>query len=318
MTSITKHQQGSHMTQPTLSASPGAITNLAAPAAHIDIPLNMTRLIVSLNALFPLALLWGMFVPESSLGVLRLLTEDTGAPRGVVSAVLIAFFMADTVQWSRGIKMRWLGLYGLSGQFVLAVISVIYFARGSISLITLVGHGGLFVMSALCLGIAVQMKEYRHAQRELETQEERYRDALATLNPNRAVSAVGMAPRIKYPIRPYLAPTISVILFLCAIGLIIRPDSAIAMFIQNTYSLAYFVVVVAWLVIGSGALRINHVSAGGLFLSVLGYILFVFLLIGLSFSVANQVSLLTLLTHVSLASVFVFAAYLQTEPIEGV
>ena len=230
--------------------------------------------------------MWSMFVPESSIGVLRFLVDDTGAPRNVVLAFVTLWFVADISQMTRGVKPRWSMLYALSGQVVLSLISLVYLLQGRTTLLGFTGQVGLLAVSALCVAIA--------AQRESGT----YRFGIKA--------------------RTFLVPTISVVLMLTVIGLVIRPDGPIANFIQNTQGLAYFVFVVFLLVAGAGATRVNHISAGGLFLAVLGYILFTAMFLGLFLSTVNMVSVTALVTHIGLTALLVTAAYLQTDAYEGV
>lgn len=268
----------------------GAITRLSDTTVSIDWTNGFLRFIALTPALFLLSIVWMLLVPEASMGILQLLTQDAHRDRTIVGGVVAAFFMRDIGQALRGIKPRHGMVFILSGQAVMAAISVWYTLHGQASMAAFAGNVGVFWLSLLSLWAIAQ-----HDQRQ------------ALLKQGKLFT-----PKWGIEAKTFLIPGIALIMFTSAIGLITRPDGAIAAFIQNQVGLFYYAAVVCWLIVGSGFITLNHIKAKWLYVAVMGHYLFTVMLVGLFAYDPTSVSLTFVISHLIIAIETFFIILLQT------
>lgn len=291
----------------------GAITRLSDTTVKLDWTNGFLRFIAFTPALFLVSILWMMLVPESSMGVLQFAVQDVHRGRAVVGGVVAAFFMRDIGQALRGIKPRHGMIFVLSGQAVMAVVSIYYTLKGDATLASFAGNFGVFWLSLLSLWTIAQYEQYQFYIREsarllklypkphaLPDEEKAYLKSLETNLPRRFLA------------KTYLIPGIAIIMFVSALGLITRPDGAIAAFIHNQVGFAYYVFVMAWLVVGSGFITLNHIKAKWLYVAVMGHWLFTVMLMGLFAYDPTSISLTFVVSHLIIAIEAFFIILLQT------
>lgn len=268
----------------------GTITRLADSTIKLDWTNGFLRFIALSSSFFLLSILWMMLVPEASMGVLRFVQDDTHRGRRVVTGVVALFFMRDIGQSLRGIKARHGMIFVLSGQAVMAVIATIYTLRGELSLAGFAGNVGVFWLSLVSLW------------------------TIAQHNQKMALMKLGQVYRPRWGIeaKTFLIPGVAIIMFLTSIGLVTRPDGAISDFIHTQIGLLYYVIVLGWIVLGSGFITLNHIKAKWLFVAVMGYYLFVGLLVGLFAYDPTSISLTFLVSHFVIAVEAFFIILLQT------
>lgn len=287
MAARTHNKQGPPMTSPSpaisVKASPRPIQQLGLFIASLNLRVGFLRFVALSNGLILLSLIWMLLVPESSLGVLRYLQEDTGISRSVLVGIVASVFFMDISQSLRGMAGSYASLFVLSGQALLALVTLIYTLAGKLSLMAVFGHVGMFALSFI--GIVVVVQSY---------------------NPDKT----------RFQFKRLMYPAISVLMALLAWGMVTRPDIAITQFIQNQYGLVFFVVIVGLLAWGSGQLRQNHLAPDRMVRRLIGLYLFVFMSIGL-FTTDDSVSLLGVTMNVLVACMTVFFAFLQAQEYPG-
>lgn len=255
------------------------IQRLGIFIAGMNLRTGFLRFIALSNGLILLSLIWMLLDRDSSLGVLRFLQEDTGIRRSVLVGLMASIFFMDISQSLRGIAQSYSALLVLSGQGVLALITLFYTITGKLSLIALFGHGGMFALSFI--GIVVIVQSY---------------------NPDKT----------GFQFKRLMFPAISVLMALLAWGLVTRPDAAITAFIQDRYGAIAFVFIVSLLAWGSGQLRQNHLTPDRMIKRLLGVYLFAFMNAAL-FATDNSVSLLGVTMNCLTALVTIFFALIQAQ-----
>lgn len=276
MASITKINQGVSMDTPTSPPLTGLFSRAAFYIASLDLPLLMIRIIALSNAFFLLSLVYMILVPNAPLGVLRFLQEDTGMRRNTLVALVAAFFFMDIAQSMRGVVTSYSMVMSLSGQAAVALITAIYVIKGDLSAIALYSHGGAFALSAIGVLIGIQS---RHTN-------------------------------LRYPVKRLILPALSTLMFILVWGLITRPDSPLALFIQNTYGKVFFILLVGALAWGSGQLRRNHFSPEKMARRLTGIYLFAFLVVALQITTGGS-SLLGVYMTVHVAVLSMVFPFLQ-------
>lgn len=247
--------------------------------AGMNLRTGFLRFVALSNGLILLSLVWMLIVPDSSLGVLRYLQEDTGIRRSVIVGMMASVFFMDISQSLRGITQSYSLLFAISGQALLAVITLVYTITGKLSLVALFGHGGMFV---LCfIGIVVIVQSY---------------------SPNKT----------RFQFKRLMFPAISALMAILAWGLVTRPDASLTQFIQDRYGAMLFILIVALLAWGSGQLRQNHLTPDKMVKRLIGVYLFVFMNVAL-FAVDNSVSLLGVMMNMLTAGVTIFYALIQAQ-----
>lgn len=266
---------------PPLMLSP--LHRAGAFIASLNLRVGFLRFVALSNGLILLSLLWMLMVRDSSLGVLHFLQADTGIPRQVIVGLVASIFFMDVSQSLRGITQSYASLFVLSGQSLLALITLVYTAIGKLSLIAAFGHVGLF---ALCfIGIVVIVQSY---------------------NPDKT----------QFQFKRLMYPAISALMALLLWGIVTRPDTAIIQFIHNRYGAALFVIIIGLLAWGSGQLRQNHLTPDRMVRRLIGIYLFTFMSVAL-FGVDSSVSLLGVTMNVLVACVTVFYAFIQAQEYPG-
>lgn len=265
------------------------LISIRTRTSKLDWTNGFLRFIALSSAFFLLSLLWSMLVPESSIGILRFLQEDTGLTRNVIGGAVALFFMRDIGQSLRGIKPRHGMVFILSGQFVMALFALVYTLKGEVSTAGLAGHFGVFWISLLSLWTIAQ---YTKRQEMLKA---------------------GQVFKPHIEAKTFLIPGLAIIMFLSAFGVITRPDGAISNFLQTRVGIVYYVIAMCWLVVGSGFITLNHIKPKWLFVAVMGYYFFVGLLVGLFTFDPNTVSLTFVVSHVVIAIEAFFIILLQTK-----
>lgn len=271
---------------PTAKAPPLAFNptqRVGAFIASLNLRVGFLRFVALSNGLILLSLLWMLLVPDSSMGVLHYLQEDTGIPRQILVGLVASVFFMDVSQSLRGITQSYASLFILSGQCLLALITLVYTALGKLSLIADFGHVGLFV---LCfIGVVVIVQSY---------------------NPDKT----------QFQFKRLMYPAISLLMALLAWGIVTRPDVAIIQFIHNQYGAALFVVIVGLLAWGSGQLRQNHLTPDRMVRRLIGVYLFTFMSVAL-FANDSSASLLGVTMNVLVSCVTVFYAFIQAQEYPG-
>lgn len=275
---------------PPMSLSPAVTRSALRPLqrlglfiAGLNLRTGFLRFVALSNGLILLSLVWMILVPDSSLGVLRYLQEDTGMRRSVIVGLMASVFFMDISQSLRGITQSYTLLFAISGQALLATITLFYTLVGKLSLVALFGHGGMFALSFI--GIVVVVQSY---------------------NPDKT----------PFQMKRLMFPAISVLMALLAWGLVTRPDTAITLFIQGKYGAALLIVIVSLLAWGSGQLRQNHLTPDRMVRRLVGIYLFVFMSVAL-FTADSSVSLLGVTMNVLVACVTVFYALIQAQEYPG-
>lgn len=251
--------------------------------ASLNLRLGFLRFVALCNGFILLSLIWMLFLPESSMGVLRYIQEDTGVRREIVIGLVACIFFMDISQSLRGIAQSYACLFAISGQAVIALVTLVYTVLGRLSLIAAFGHVGLFALSFV--GIIVVVQSYSPVKKPFDFK------------------------RLMFPV-------ISVLMAILAWGLVTRPDTAITQFIQNQYGLVFFVMIVGLLAWGSGQLRQNHLTPDRMVKRLIGVYLFGFLSTAL-FMVDSSVSLLAIMMNLLVACMTVFYAFIQAQEYSG-
>ena len=186
------------------------------------------------NGAILLCLLWMLVVPDSGLGLLQFVVNDTGLRRNTVIALFMALFFMDIAQALRGVVPTWSYLTTLSGQGAFAVLGAIYTLQGSVGLVGFYTHVGPFLLSFIGILVAIQR---------------------ARLHPPWFVPHW-----MRENTKRVMLTTLSFLLFVLAWGLLTRPDTNIGTFIQTRYGLGAFVVMIGVMLWGAGQLRHNHMK----------------------------------------------------------
>lgn len=283
MGTLTNNIRGTPMTMAPTTPSQGTFTRLASRAVNLNVWMLLLRCIAFGNFGFLFTLLWAIFHPEAPIGLLEFVVRDIGQPRGMVIAFYAAWFVADIVHWARGVKPGYQGLYSVSGMAWLAGTALVYTLTGEAGFIRFAGFFGAFALSVLGIVAAAQ----------------------------------DVFPRNSHPqAKRYIIPTISAILLFYFLGLLTRPDGAIAQFIRNEFNFFLYVAILFLLIGGHGYLRRNHVAPGAMIVAVSGQIFLSLMLIGLFLS-GQDVSAISLFVHIFVSALLVCFVYMQTEPDMG-
>lgn len=286
MVTIPHDQQGPPMSLSPDIARPVAIRplqRLGLFIAGLNLRTGFLRFAALSNGLILLSLIWMLLVPDSSLGVLRYLQEDTGISREILVGLIASIFFMDISQSLRGIAQSYAALFAISGQGVLAIITLVYTLTGKLSLIALFGHGGLFALNVI--GIVVVVQSYAPTE-------------------------------TRYSFKRLMFPAISVLMAILAWGLVTRPDTAITQFIQGRYGALLYILIVSLLAWGSGQLRQNHLTPDRMIRRLMGIYFFVFMNMALFVS-DDSVSLLGVTMNALVACVTVFYAMIQAQEYPG-
>lgn len=229
-----------HMQQ----ASPTAITNLHVPTfgerlGKIDYNAALVRFVAFNNAPILLCLIWMLFTPDGSMGVLRFLQEDTGAPRTVIIGIFAFLFFMDISQTMKelrqikqGRQLGWSFITCLSAQFVLAFFTIIYAVKGDVSWIALYTNVGPLFLSLIGL--------------------------IAILQRQKVPFPYTLPRGLSFNAKERMLTSVSLCMGVLGIGLITRPDVAITRFIQDERGFGFFVIMVGLIAWGAGQLRHNH------------------------------------------------------------
>lgn len=279
-----------------------SVTPITIPSVGVDWASMLLRLIAASTLCFLGVILWMMFTPIPYAGLLQFLEEDTGESRRVIGGAIAAFFAADVGQLMRGVRPRRGMVFALSGQLIVALIALYYGLKGQVFLTGLVAYGGVFWLSLISLWAVAQHNaenEYKQRLLKASSDEERKR-----------VTQSYAVPR--YQAKKLLIPSLSVIMFLTGLGQITRLEGVVAAFIQNSIGMFYYAIMLGWLLLGSGFIRLNHIQAKWLFVALFGYYMFCGLIV-LPIPSDAMVSPLFILCHLVIAAEAFCIICLQTD-----
>jgi hypothetical protein len=257
--------------------------------AASDLRLNFLRFTVFENSVILFCLFWMALIPDSSSGVLRPLIEDIStlhpnepmsAARLVIIGVIAFVFLSDIFQTQRGIQATWGLLFSLSGQALLATITVVYTLTGRLSPIALYGYCGVFLLSLV--GMVTVIQSYQ--------------------------------PAVKYPVKALIYPLLSTLMALLGVSLIAWQDSAIARFIQEAHRFGgvVFLALIVPLAWGHGQLRQNHLTPDEMAKRLIGVAVFAFLSAAF-FTATSMSSLLGVCVNGLIVLLGVFFALIQAK-----
>lgn len=270
------------------AASPPQLPHpIAAWLDRIDAPHALVRYVAISNAIILLCLLWMLLVPESSIGILRLPAEDMGLRRSFVVTLFAAVFFMDVAQALRGVRASWTYLTSLSGQAILALIALVYTTQGKIGLVGFYTHAGPFILSFIGVLVAIQR---------------------AKLRPPWFVP-----PWMRQNTRQVMLTSVSIFLLTLAWGLLTRPDTNIALFIQNRYGLGFFIVMIGLLLWGAGQLRHNHMKPWQALRRMFGLWLYAFMTAYLLLTDNNEIAPLTVFLSLNVPILATLFAVIQAQ-----
>jgi hypothetical protein len=290
--------------------------------ARIDWRSGLQQFLMLGNAAFLLALVYTVFTPHAAPGILGYSIEDLVALRGVtapravngvralVISVVAAFFLRDIGMNLRGVRPRYGSLFSVTGFGLLALITTHYTVIGKVSLIGFAGHVGAFTMAFLSLWHIAQHEEARKIKAQYLAARERP-PMLGDVVTERVLQRGGIF-RPLLPAKNLLIPALSIFMFATALGLITQPDSVIVAFAQHSLGFVFSLLVLVWLIVGSGLIAFNSIAAKWLGVALMGQWLFSIMLVLLSLS-QGGVSLIGVLSHVMLSGISFFIMNIQTE-----
>lgn len=224
--------------------------------------------------------LWPALVPEASHGILAFARRDVNLSPTVM---VVVFLFCIGITW-RGVRPRLWLLGMLTGQGLLAGITLVYALRGVVTLAQVAGHGGLFMLCVFAVMALVQKDAARP----------------------------WMVWRWRFDAQAFLIPTIGVTLMLYALGLATRPDAGIAMFIQGQFGTPLIAILVAAFALGAGVVIQNHISASRLFVALVPQGIYAVMAIGL-LGADNDVSLAGVIVHLLFTVTAMCVVLIQTK-----
>lgn len=255
----------------------GVLSRLADSANAVDWWRWTLRAIGGIQFLYAAAIGCALLLgAQSSLGVLGFLQRDTGIPPSVVG-ILFVFGMGLA---TRGVFPRYESLLVIVGQVAYTLITLLYVFRGELPFSGLAGHGGTCLICAMLIVGATQ----RHN-----------------------------SPRHYTPVKNVLMPAMGTSLLLYAIGLVSRPDAAIASFIQGEYSGYLTLVLALWLAYGGGYMLFNHILAKWLFAAMMGQYLYTLLAFALLAAQPTTTSLAGVGSHFAFSVIATYIIFIQTD-----
>lgn len=293
MTSLSTQKRGV-MTQP--AAAPTAVKShpliRRAARAPIDYKLTLLMWVAVTQPLNLFSILWAIAVPEASRGLVGLVGRDLHIP----PMAIVALFLIGIGVSFRGLKPRYGLLFMLVGQAATAFAALAYTLHGTVTPAQFAGHGGLFVLNVAAILAVTQYKKRDEIRDTI-------RQAIA-----RKSSVVPTMPRLLAPMS--LIPLIGVILCVYGVGLALRPDAGLAMFIQGQVGQIWNDILIAWMAVGGGYILLNHIAPKWLFVAILSIGVYA-LMASILLAYDNGVSFTGIIVHSELFITMMFVAMIQ-------